>query len=175
MDKSIKTLQQNRLVRGVFYALIGVLILLNPEPFFNTIVYIVAAYFGVMGALNLLAAFKTKRTNGYYSSSMASGITWLIAAVIVLVFAKFIVSIIPFFLGVIVLIIGIRQFIQELNLRKVGTSSLGWFIFSILTIVVGGVLVFNPFGSVLLIFQIFGGVLIFLAISEFIAIFQKRN
>lgn len=107
---------------------------------------------------------------------MTIGILFLVVAAIVLIFAKLIISIIPFFLGLLVLLSGIRQLVQELNLRKQGISSLGWFLFSLAMIVVGGVLVFNPFGSVLVLFQIFGAVLIVLAISEIIAYFQlKKN
>lgn len=176
MDSFIKKLQKYQLLRAVFYALVGILILLQPRPFFNVIVYIVAAYFVFLSIVNLISAWREKKATGYYGSEMTIGILFLVVAAIVLIFAKLIISIIPFFLGLLVLLSGIRQLVQELNLRKQGISSLGWFLFSLAMIVVGGVLVFNPFGSVLVLFQIFGAVLIVLAISEIIAYFQlKKN
>ncbi|MCU7699505.1 DUF308 domain-containing protein [Enterococcus gallinarum] len=47
--------------------------------------------------------------------------------------------------------------------------------FSLFVIVAGIILVFNPFQTWLLFFQIFGGVLIFMGISDLINHFQRKR
>lgn len=174
MDNFFKTFRENLLLSGIGYSILGVLILIKPEPFFNIIVYIFAAFFGVMGIINLINNQRAKK-RGYSSSQLTTGILLLVAALLILIFAKGIVSIIPFFLGLFILISGITQLMQELQLKKDGVARTGWFIFSILMIIAGALLLFNPFRSVLLVFQIFGGLLVVLGVSRLIDFFRLRN
>ena len=78
-------------------------------------------------------------------------------------------------MGLFILISGITQLVQELQLKKDGVARTGWFVFSILLMIVGALLLFNPFRSVLLVFQIFGGVLVVLGISRLVDFFRLRN
>lgn len=174
MDNFFKTFRENLLLSGVAYGILGILILIKPEPFFNMIVYIFAAFFFVMGIINLVNHYRAQK-RGYSGSQLTTGILLLAAALLILIFAKGIVSIIPFFLGLFILISGITQLLQELQLKKDGTARTGWFVFSILMIVAGALLLFNPFRSILLVFQIFGGLLVVLGVSRLVDFFRLRN
>lgn len=173
MDKLVDTLRKYDLIRALVFGIIGALIVWQPRTFFQFAVYILAGLFVLMGAFNLITV---KETTGDATGAVkTSGVLLLVAAVVILIFAKPIVSIIPFFLGLFTLLAGIRQLMQEIKLQRSGLGQLPWFIFSILIVIIGGVLVFNPFKSVMLLFQIFGGVLIILGISQVVAYFQNRE
>lgn len=174
MDNFFKTFRENFLLSGIAYGILGILILIKPEPFFNMIVYIFAAFFAIMGAINLFNHYRAQK-QGYSGSQLTTGILLLVAALLILIFAKGLVSIIPVFLGLFILISGITQLVQELQLKKDGVARTGWFIFSILLMIVGALLLFNPFRSVLLVFQIFGGVLVVLGVSRLVDFFRLRN
>lgn len=171
----IKKIQRYQLLRALLFAVAGVLILVEPRSFFNLVVYLAAGYFAILGLLNLLNAWRTKKATGSSGPEMMLGLLLLLAAVFTLLFTKLIVSMLPFFLGLLVLMIGIRQLVQELTLRKQNLSSMGWFVFSIAMIIIGAVLVFNPFRSVLVLLQIFGGILIVSAISEILSYFKLKK
>ncbi|EOT43323.1 MULTISPECIES: HdeD family acid-resistance protein [Enterococcus] len=174
MDNFFKTFRENLLLSGIAYGILGILILIKPEPFFNVIVYIFAAFFGIMGVINLINNYRAQK-RGYSGSQLTTGILLLVAAFLILIFAKALVSIIPIFLGVFILISGITQLVQELQLKKENAARTGWFVFSILLIIAGALLLFNPFRSVLLVFQIFGGLLVILGISRLMDFFRLRN
>lgn len=161
----LEKIRSKFILSGLLLIAMGVLVVWKPGMVFNGIVYLVAAYFAFMGLLNLYTVLREKPRD---ASAYASGVLLLLVALGVIVLAKTIVSIIPFFLGLMVLLAGIRQLRQELALNKVNQGRLSWLIFGLLLCIAGVVLMFNPFRSVLLLFQLFGGILIVYGISQLI-------
>ncbi|MEO2652521.1 DUF308 domain-containing protein, partial [Enterococcus mundtii] len=99
-----------------------------------------------------------------------SAIAFLIFGLIVFLFASAIVSILPILLGLMILANGAFQLFISLN-----TKSKGWSLYSVILLIGGLILLFNPFQSLMVLFQIFGGILIFMGISEIINYFKVRN
>lgn len=174
MNKIYDAIDRYDLLRAVVYAVLGVLIVSRPGTFFQFAVYILAGLFALMGIFNLIVTKRAQAETGSNGAEFTSGILLLIGALVILIFAKPIVSVIPFFLGLFILLSGIRQLIQEVRLSREGVGQTLWLIFSIILIILGGVLVFNPFKSVLVLFQVFGGILIILAISQVVQYIQSR-
>ena len=161
----LEKIRSKFILSGLLLIVIGGVIVWQPGLVFNGIVYLIAAYFAFMGLLNLYTVFREKpRDAGAY----ASGLLLLLVALGVIVLAKTLVSIIPFFLGLMVLLAGICQLRQELALNKVNQGRLSWLIFGLLLCIAGVVLMFNPFRSVLLLFQFFGGILVIYGVSQLI-------
>lgn len=171
MEDFMKKITQYDLLRGCLLTILGLVILWRPGMIFNGIVYIIAAYFALMGLLNLYTVLREK---DHLAGSYAPGILLILVALAVIVLAKPIVSFIPFLLGLFVVIGGVRQFLQEVELKHQGLAGTGWFIFSILMIVAGAILILNPFKSVLLMFRIFGVIAIVVGISAIIRYRQQR-
>jgi uncharacterized membrane protein HdeD (DUF308 family) len=176
MNNVMEQLRKYALLRGVVYILFGLLILFNPRDVFQAAVYFISAYIAIMGLLSLYDGFKVKKATGTYGMSFLGGIVLVIVAAIVLVFAKGVVSILPIFLGLIIVIVGLTRAMQANNLRSyVNVSWLPMMIYSVILIVAGLVLTFNPFGSLLVLFQLFGIILIFMGIGEITSFFQLRK
>ena len=72
------------------------------------------------------------------------------------------------FLGFIILIFAISQFMQSWTAKRDGFPVTGQIIYSALMIIAGFFLLFNPFSSMMILFQLFGFLLITMAVSEFI-------
>lgn len=174
MNKIYDAIGRYDLLKAAIYAVLGVLIVSRPNTFFQFAVYILAGLFALMGVFNLIVTKQAQEDNGGNGTEFTSGILLLIGAVVILIFAKPIVSVIPFFLGLFILLSGIRQLVQEVRLSREGVGQTMWLIFSIVLIVLGGVLVFNPFKSVMVLFQVFGGILILLAVAQVVQYFQSR-
>ncbi|OJG98515.1 hypothetical protein RV18_GL002938 [Enterococcus termitis] len=172
----MEQLRKYALLRGIVYIIFGLLILFDPRSVFQLAVYFISAYIALMGVLNLYDGFKVKKATGTYGMSFLGGIILLVLAGIILVFAKGIVSILPIFLGLVIVIIGASRAMQAVNLRSyVNVNWLPMLIYSGILIVAGLVLIFNPFSSLLVLFQLFGGILVFMGIGEIVAFFQLRN
>lgn len=176
MSSVMEQLRKYALLRGIVYIIFGLLILVNPGSVFQVAVYFISAYIAIIGVLNLYDGFKVKKATGTYGMSFLSGIVLLVIAGIVLVFAKGIVSILPIFLGLVIVVVGVSRAIQAVNLRTyVNVNWMPMLIYSVILIIAGLVLTFNPFSSLLVLFQLFGGILIFMGIGEVVAFFQLRN
>ncbi|MGC6768703.1 HdeD family acid-resistance protein [Enterococcus sp. LJL128] len=176
MDTLIYHLKKHALLRGIIYVLLGIAVVVNPSGVFNITVYVISGYLAFMGLLDLIEGIRVRQKEGIYDSSFVLGILLLVLAGIVLVFSKAIVSILPIFLGLLVVTVGSARLIQSFNLRKYTTVNWGLLSFyGIVLIIGGGLLIFNPFRSVLFLFQLFGGILIFMGISECLTFFQLRK
>ena len=120
------------------------------------------------GLLIHLWKTKTKKYTGNIGFETTSGIMRVLVAFVVLWFSKGIVSILPMFLGFIILIFAISQFMQSWTAKRDGFPVTGQIIYSALMIIAGFFLLFNPFSSMMILFQLFGFLLITMAVSEFI-------
>ena len=167
--------QRYILLRAVVYIAFGIFAVIEPEMLFQSIVYVVSIYLAILGILGIFSGFRAKKETDTYGGSFISGIFLIIAAAIILFFAPAIASIFPFFLGILIVINAVYQLINAVNAKNAGASGFGWIIFSLILAVLGIILIFNPFSSLLVLFQIFGGILILMAISEVIAYFKFKK
>ncbi|NME48028.1 hypothetical protein HF860_12810 [Enterococcus gallinarum] len=175
MNTFFEKIQRYDLLRAILFLIAGLIILIAPRSVFNTIVYLVAGYVACLGVINLYSNYKEKRQTGYVNMQMTTGILLLIAAAAILVFAKGLLSIVPFFLGIMITISGCTRLMASFNQKRNGLPFITGLLFSLFVIVAGIILVFNPFQTWLLFFQIFGGVLIFMGISDLINHFQRKR
>ncbi|MFD0898230.1 HdeD family acid-resistance protein [Loigolactobacillus binensis] len=169
----MQALQRYTWLRALVYFIFGGIILLFPHPVFRFGVYAISLYLLISGIFSLING---SRQRNVYTISSFSGVFKIIAALFVLIFAPGIVSILPIFLGVLLLIYGIFKLVETLNRRQfVNVTPWGGIIYSIVIILAGGFLLFNPFRSVLFGFQIFGAFLIVMSIGEIVTWWQTRR
>ncbi|WP_368654221.1 DUF308 domain-containing protein [Ornithinibacillus sp. 4-3] len=162
--------QRHAILRAVIFIFIGVAIFINPNGFLHFIGYLIAGYLTLLGVIKIYQSYKFKQQTGTYDIALAIGIILIILAAIFIYFAPTIFSILPFVLGLAIIINGLMHLIVALNLK-----STGWTIFCILLMAGGAVLVFNPFQSTLVLFQAFGVILTCIGISEIVGHFQNRE
>lgn len=171
MFEMIRTnFQRYALLRSAIYIIAGLAIVINPTAVFHFIGYLITAYFVLLGVLNLLEANKNRKQTSAWGFGLISGIAFFILALIVWVFAAAIVSLLPVILGLVIILKSLFQLFVGLN-----TRSKGWSAYSILLLIGGLILLFNPFKSVMILFQLFGGLLIFMGISEIISYFKVNK
>ncbi len=172
MFETIKqNIQKYALLRAAVYIISGIaIVLIAPSAVFHFIGYLITAYLVLLGLLNLFEAYRFKRKTGSWSIGLFSGLFFLILALIVYAFAPAIVSILPILLGLAVIINSLFQLFFSMN-----TKAKSWSVYSILLLIGGFVLLFNPFKSLMLLFQIFGFILIFMGIQEIINFIRIRK
>ncbi|MGM9902594.1 hypothetical protein A5844_000096 [Enterococcus sp. 10A9_DIV0425] len=165
-----RNFQRYAFLRAAIYIIAGLAIIVSPTTVFNFIGYLITAYFVLLGVINLVEAYKNKQRTGVWGFALISGLAFLVIGLIVFLFASAIVSILPIILGLIIIANGCLQLFIGLN-----THSKGWSIYSILLLIGGLILLFNPFQSLMVLFQIFGGILLLMGISEIITFFKVRK
>ncbi|MBO0462176.1 DUF308 domain-containing protein [Enterococcus sp. DIV1298c] len=165
-----RNFQRYAFLRAAIYIIAGIAIVISPTAVFNFVGYLITAYFVLLGLINLFEAYKNKQKTGVWGFGLFSAIAFLVFALIVFLFASAIVSILPILLGLMILANGAFQLFISLN-----TKSKGWSIYSVVLLIGGLILLFNPFKSLMVLFQIFGGILIFMGISEIINYSKVRK
>ncbi|MGK0552212.1 HdeD family acid-resistance protein [Enterococcus faecalis] len=166
----VTNFKRHTLLRAAVYIVLGSAILFRPTAFFHLVGYLIAGYLVLMGLINIYDDYQIKKATGSFGLGMASGIIFLVLAAAFLLFAPVIVSVLPFSLGVVIALNGLFQLITALNSKR-----FIWIIYSVIVLLAGFMLIFNPFKSFIVLFQVFGCVLIFMGISEIIAHFRSNQ
>lgn len=174
MTSIFKSVQKHTLIRSAAYILLGIAITLDPIGVSKIILNIIIAYNVVMGIFNLLSAFKNK-VDGY-NPTTGFAIFYFVCALLIFLFAKPIVSMLPILLGISFIIGGAMRLTQSLSLRQyINVNWLPMLIYGGFMIGAGILLVINPFSSAMMFFRFFGITLTISGISELIAFIRLRN
>ncbi len=158
------------MISGVFLILAGLVLLIFPEATTKTIAYLVAALLVLMGIAQIIGYFKNEPGIGKYSGGMVLGIFLLVVGLLVYYKSETIISIIPVILGVIILISGVAKLQQAIDLARMKMGS--WstvLVVALLNIVLGGVIIFNPFSTVMTLLRFVGVGLIYSGLSDIIS------
>ena len=175
MRSIFEKLAKYALLRGIVYIAFGVLMLLAPQTVMNTIVYILAGYAIAMGALNIFAYFR-ERPAGFMDFNLVSGVMLVVLGVVMIIFTKAILSILPIFLGVLLILGGIARLAEAISATsQLGGAKILLIVLGLLIIIGGIVVVANPFGSAVLLFRAFGVLVVVQGIGEVASYFSFRR
>ncbi|MGN1316883.1 MAG: HdeD family acid-resistance protein [Acutalibacteraceae bacterium] len=156
-------------ITGAIIAFLGLLVLVFPDSSLMTLCYILGAATLIGGIFRIVQYVKDKKETFSNPIDLISGIVLLGIAFMFLLHPKFLMSILPFFIGISVVVYGISSFFS-------GKSGLFGKIFSAVVAIYGVTLMFNPFKAATTITSLVGfGFLVF-GIVKIIgeAVFNKR-
>lgn len=137
MTNFIDSIKRYGYLRSACYLILGIAILFSPRSVFKGIVYIIFFYLLVFGIMQIIRGLRTKKYTGNVGFEATSGIMRVIVAFVILWFSKGIISILPMFLGFIILIFAIGQFMQSWNAKRNGFPVTGQIVYSALMIIAG--------------------------------------
>lgn len=119
----------------------------------------------VYGLVRLIAWFA--KTHSYSSGDLVGGILGLAAGSLLLAHPKFIISIIPLIIGILITVIGINKIKDTMDIKNSGYTRWGTLIVpALLVLGLGVFIVINPFDATKLTVQIVGATLVFNGISD---------
>lgn len=163
------------LLRGALFVGLGVLMLAAPESVMKAIVYVLAAYSIVLGILNIVAFYRG-RTRVFFGYDFISGAMLILLGVVMIIFTKGILSVLPIFLGVLLILGGVARLIEALG----GAAGMGGpravlLVLAVLLIAGGVVVIANPFTTSVILFQVYGALVVLQGISEVTSYFAHRK
>lgn len=165
MDKINDFLKTN-IASSIFLLILGLILLIKPDTVISVIAYIIGFMLLIFSISNFLRYFKEK-DNGIY---LGFAILLLVASLFIIFKYEMIVSIIPFILGVFVIINSSLKVPYILELKTINNNKyINLLVSTILSIIIGLFLIFNPFSSTLTITRIIG---IFIIIYSIIDIYE---
>jgi len=141
----IKKMFRNYWVLSVFCVVLGIALIVNPHFFTNAIGYTVGGLLTAYGVVELIRYFVKTKESPMYATGLVLGVILCAAGIFIIVRPDFIPKIIAIIFGLYMLISGICNLQDALNLRRQGLEN--WRVSGIpavITTVVGIVLVINP-------------------------------
>ncbi len=169
-------IRQYTWINIILYILIGGFFLFEPHQALSTFIWLLAAFFIAFGLINLFASLRIHSQTGMYNFGLSIAIGQLIIAGIILIFAKPLLAFIPLVAGITLIAMGISRIIDAFSQRQfINVVPMPMIIYGILLILIGIILTFNPFATVLVLLQFFGAILIVTGVMEAITMIRWRQ
>lgn len=168
--EQLKELKWQSLLTSALYVLMGIILLVYPETTARTLCYVVGIAGVVIGIFTVLAYLFRDVQKNYYRNDFIFGMVEVALGAFVLYKAELIIALIPFLLGILVVISGISKLQNCIDVRRMHYGNgLFFFILALINIAFGVVLVVAPFQAAKIMFMLIGVGLLISGISDTIA------
>lgn len=165
--KDVKKIKNAYVSTSLISFVLGLFLVLKPATSGNIISYILGTCFIFYGVVHIVTYIIAKNEN-FYQYDLAKGIITVSIGIFFILRPSFIISILPTLLGFAILVNGIFGIQSSINMLR--ATSKGWlavFIPAIITIILGMLIVINPFEWAKMLLVIIGGCLIWNGVSNF--------
>lgn len=146
--------------RALILLIVGIILILIPGTILTTLIRIIGAAAALFGVYLGLSWYRARE--GENASMAAAGAVLLLIGIFLFTSPHTFVSIFPIAAGIVILINGAVHLAEALNLRKTGSDKwLAAAILSGITLVLGIVMLANPFSVMTTLVRVLGFVLIY--------------
>ncbi len=150
----IKRNRTFELLKGVIALVLAVIIFVNPAGALVTI----ATYIGVLAILSgiVLIVMAVSKKTDFWQFLLFQGIVLALIGSLIVTYPGSTASLMIFFVGLLITLMGIMQLIGYLQMKEVAAAPHLSLVNSVLSILVGGLFLFNPFEGAVLATVILG-------------------
>ena len=146
MKLVLQDMKHNYFINAVIMVILGIVLVIWPHILGVMLCYLLGGALIVMGVFQLISFLRGERLGFYNKFVMMMGIVLVLLGIWICAQPRIVLSIIPVVVGIIVLIHGLMDIQYTLDIKKAGSEK--WWIALIaaaLTLIVGLLLMLNPF------------------------------
>lgn len=171
-------LSWSELAVGVATSALGLLLIICPGLASSVVLNVIGIVAIVIGAVHLVRYFMLDSRSAMASNGMFIGLMWLIGGILLMALKNFLLSLLPFLFGLVLLVGGVAKLQYTLNFKRMGATR--WYLelaATALSIAFGVVILINPFSTALLLMRIIGIALLIEGIQDLIScyIYKKTS
>ena len=176
--KRFNKILYSTLASSIIFFCFGLILFLKPELTINSISYLLGSVLIIIGFINFIRyVLDNDKIVKKFDVDLIYGIIGMVAGVVLILNPTAIATVVPFILGMIIVISSAIKLQYSLVLKQYESSN--WkpvFVISIISLIWGIILVFNPFKGAVVITKIIGVFVMVYAILEFseVIFFQKN-
>ncbi len=174
MEVRIRKMNITSIIFSIIFILIGSFLLARPEDAIHLVSYALGIILIVWGVISVITFFTDKESQNYLDFGFIVGVFVLIFGIIILVKPDTIASIIPLLLGIWMLINGVTKLSYSLTLNS-NKSALSSIIISLIIVLLGILLIINPFQGAKKIVQILGISILVYSVLDLIECFSIKR
>lgn len=156
----------NNLSKTLILGLIGLILLLIPASFNKFIGLIVGFSLLLIGIIQIIKYVKNK--DSFSNIDLISGILYSALGIIIILNPRAVMELVTVCLGIYLIINGLIKVKLAITLKQLTNRWIGTLVMAIVTIILGFLLIFNPFGSVVAITQLMGAFLVIVTLFDLI-------
>ena len=144
----MKNLKWNLILMSLLYLALGIFLLAVPGTALNIVCYALGAVVLICAAVQLVRYFTASHKVFQSQFTLISGLVCLGLGGFLLLRSDIVVRILPVVFGLFVLFDSLGRIQNALELRRCGYASWKWFILlALLSVVLGGIMIFDPFAA----------------------------
>ena len=157
----VKKLKWNLILMSLLYVGLGIFLVMKPGTALNIVCYALGGVVLACAAVQLIRYFVVERGVFQSQLTLISGLVCLALGVFLLLRSDIVVSILPIVFGLFVIFDAIGRVQNALDLRRCGYDSWkGFLLLPVLSVVLGVILIANPFGAMETLVMAIGVILI---------------
>lgn len=161
---------KNSVIRSAFSILLGVVLVLWPGTALNYIIMLIGILFLITGLISFSVSYKNREDKGAGGLLSFNGIGSIILGLLLISIPSTFAKIFMFILGFILVIAAVGQFVTLSAAKRFGyIPPLLGYIFPMLILLAGIVIIFDPFSSAESIFILFGVTAIFYGVTDIVS------
>lgn len=166
----MRSIKDSYIVTSVLYILLGLVLFIYPEMSLKLVCNMIGALILIYGGIKIFSWFRN-RESGFFRFDLILGIVFAVIGGFLLLRPDIIVSILPVTIGIYILFDSLVNLRQAFDLKEAGYEK--WWsmlILAVIMIILGLIMIFNPFGTVSLMVMFMGGIFLFRGISNVVSI-----
>lgn len=167
----------NTILIGILYFVLGVMFFTATDELLKTFNYILVCICSIIGILQMIGFFLGKKYKDGNYTDLLVGVVFIWVSLILYVYYRFMINILPILFSLYLFIMAVSLMIKYVEKKKiVGFQRKKYIILSLIAILIGCLLIFNP-GSVIFIYlKVTGVYLILVSFMYFMDLFNgNRN
>ena len=173
MRKLLKQIKWDAILISALYIVLGIVCIVIPETMVRTLGYLIGALLIIAGAVSMICYLLREAHQNYYRNDFVNGLVSIAIGIIVLYKVDWLIELVPIILGVLVLASGCSKLQDVIDMKRMEYGSWVAMLFlAVINVIFGVVIIFNPFETAVLLFQLVGVGLIFSGATDcFVVLF----
>lgn len=167
MINYFKKMKANDLISSLIFVIIGLILLIWPGTSTQVVCMVLGGVLLAYGVIQIVMYLFAKEKTLYHQGMLILGIILSVIGAWILLKPEMIIAAVPVIMGIIIVMHGVHNIVQGLQLK--GMDYEKWwvaFALGIVTAVLGGILIYNPFSVVNTVVRVIGAFLIYDGISR---------
>ncbi len=162
MDNFLKKFKTNDVISSLILGGIGLVLLIWPGTSTQVVCMVLGGVLLAYGVIQIVLYLFAKEKTLYHQGMLILGIILSVIGAWILLKPEMIIAAVPVIMGIIIVMHGLHNIVQGLQLKGMDYEK-WWIAFAlgIVTVVLGGILIYNPFSVVNTVVRVIGAFLIY--------------
>ena len=163
----VKNLKANYTVSAIICVVIGLVLIIWPGTSTQLVCMVLGSVLFLYGLIQLALYLFARERTLYLQGMLVLGIVFCVLGVWILLKPEIVIATVPIIIGIIIVIHGLHKISQAISLNKMDYNN--WWVallFGVLTVALGGVLIYNPFSVVNTVVRVIGAFLLYDGLSN---------